>query len=469
MHRQLLLIPQSALPTTGVFGRDLPLNHYRRYLGEERDELFYDASNGLRANALLALAATLRAGKALYLHLPECETDPDHARLLDYGTPLEHASPRFNARFRRLIAEQTTVAPFSLSQSALPPPFELDRPQIIVGKRGRGKSHYLADKLRFLRNHFPNDRVLIVLPYRHQSALSLAANETNTPCLPPDYALQQRPDARFLIIDEAAAIAPHQLKALCQHYPRYTLATTLDGYEGYGQQFQRHFVPTQEAVVQTFHHAYRYHADDTLETLLERTFLYQATPEPISTDAPVHFTHLEPKALCEDENLLRSVYALLNLAHYQTNPEDLKRLLDLPKQRLFIAQSASVVVGVLWAVEESALPEDLARAVMSGERRPQGRLLLQQLLIRRQNLNDNHTWLRISRLAVHPDWRRRGIAKQLVLHAKALCSLPLGVCYQSDNGSQNFWQAIGFKNISGQNRYNCLPSRIHCVQILNQT
>lgn len=462
------LIEQSALPATGVFGRDLPLNHYRRYLGEERDELYYDASHGLKINALLALAATLRAGKALYLHLPETKTDPDHARLLDYGTPLERASPRFNARFRRMIAEQHLAHPPISQQSALLPPFEIDRPQMIVGKRGRGKSHYLADKLRFLRNHFPNERVLIVLPYRHQSALSLAANETNTPCLPPDYALQNLPAAGFLIIDEAAAIAPHQLKALCQHYPRHTLATTLDGYEGYGQKFQHHFLPAQNAIIHTFTHAHRYHANDALETLLERAFLYQATPEPITTNAPVHITALEPKALCDDERLLRAVYALLNLAHYQTNPEDLKRLLDLPHQYLWLAHlgdlQANTLVGVLYGVEESALPLDLARAVMAGERRPQGRLLLQQLLIRRQNLADNHPWLRISRLAVHPNHRRRGVAQRLLETAKALCPLPLGVCYQRDNGSEPFWQAVGFKNISAEKGYNGL----HNIQVFDR-
>jgi len=86
-----------------------------------------------------------------------------------------------------------------------------------------------------------------------------------------------------------------------------------------------------------------------------------------------------------DEALLRAIYRLLHQAHYRTSPDDLKHLLDLPGQSLYIATRGADVAGVLHLRHESPLPEALAAAVIRGERRPQGRLLLQQLLTHSQN------------------------------------------------------------------------------------
>ncbi|MDO4435949.1 MAG: GNAT family N-acetyltransferase [Cardiobacteriaceae bacterium] len=470
MSRQLLLIPQSALPQTGVFGRDLPLNHYRRYLGEERNTLFYDASNGLHINAFLALAATLRHNKALCLYLPESESDPDHLRLLDFQTPSSLAKPRFNERLRQFIANPPPQSALENSPITSPPPYTYPQAQIIIGKRGRGKTTYLANKLAWLKQQ--GYRTLVVLPYRNQSALHLMAKRLQIPCLSPDDALYKRPTVDALLLDEASSLKPEQVLSLTHHYPHYTLAATLDGYEGYGQWFQHQLLPLlitrDNPQCHTFQQAYRYAPHDALESLLEQIFLYQHYPKPLDSKAlcaPVSYAYLNPNDLAHNEALLRQVYALLNLAHYQTNPEDLKRLLDLPHQHLVVAhcgQEFETVVGVVYAVEESALAEDLARDVMLGKRRPQGRLLLQQLLLRRQQLRDNHAWLRISRLAIHPDCRRQGIATTLLQTLQKYYPLPLGVSYHANNGSHLFWQAFGFKEIIGNKPYN----GFNTVQIL---
>ena len=93
--RRLLLVPPAALPAYGVFGRDLAPRDYRRYLGQTRDRLDWDASGGLQPNAFAALAATLGDDHDLLLHLPEHypDGDPDHRRLLDYGEPLAACRP----------------------------------------------------------------------------------------------------------------------------------------------------------------------------------------------------------------------------------------------------------------------------------------------------------------------------------------------------------------------------------------
>ena len=146
--RRLLLVPPDALPARDVFGRDLHPRDYRRYLGQTRSALAWDASGGLYPNAFAALAATLGDGHDLPLYLPEHypDGDPDHLRLLDYGEAVAACRDHFNARLRRLI--HANAAP----QTA-PPPDTIEhrhQPQIILGRRGRGKTTRLAAKIRWL-------------------------------------------------------------------------------------------------------------------------------------------------------------------------------------------------------------------------------------------------------------------------------------------------------------------------------
>ena len=187
--RRLLLVPPAALPASHVFGRDLAPRDYRRYLGQTRDRLDWDASGGLQPNAFAALAATLGDGHDLLLHLPEHypDGDPDHRRLLDYGEPLVACRDHFNARLRRLISE-TRDAPNA------PPPDTIEhrhQPQIILGRRGRGKTTRLAAKIRWLGDA----RVLVITPYRSnlERLRALLPDAGNCIFLPPDDALHRLP------------------------------------------------------------------------------------------------------------------------------------------------------------------------------------------------------------------------------------------------------------------------------------
>ena len=71
--RKLILVTADELPANNVFGRDLDPRDYRRHLGQTRDTLYWDAGNGLYANAFAALAGTLSG--ALHLHLPAYYTN----------------------------------------------------------------------------------------------------------------------------------------------------------------------------------------------------------------------------------------------------------------------------------------------------------------------------------------------------------------------------------------------------------
>ena len=425
--RRLLLVPPDALPARDVFGRDLHPRDYRRYLGQTRSALAWDASGGLYPNAFAALAATLGDGHDLPLYLPEHypDGDPDHLRL------------------RRLIDEVGDTP--SVSQ---PDAIEhLHQPQIILGRRGRGKTTRLAAKIRWLGG----TRVLVVTPYRSnlERLRALLPDAANCLFLPPDDALNRLPPADHLIIDEAASIPPAQLLALTAHYPAYTLAATEDGYEGHGRSFSLHVLPAliarDTARVYRHQQALRHAHHDPLEQLLENAFLLH--PEDTTPSAPTAIRRVSRDERAHDEPLLRAIYRLLHQAHYRTSPDDLKHLLDLPGQSLYIAANGADVAGVLHIRHENPLPADLAAAVIRGERRPQGRLLLQQLLVRTQNPAYNQPLARVSRIAVHAAHRRQGIAAALIQHARADISAPLGVSYGHSADLAAFWQALGFREI----------------------
>ena len=465
--RRLLLLPAEALPPAGVFGRDLNPEHYRQHLGSQREALHWDAGPGLRANALAALLPTVAAGGFCALHLPD-GPDPDHERLADWGTDLGRCSPHFNQRLRRL-AREFAVPPDRSASPERSTPEECQRgrsprrtaplgpgPQILLGPRGSGKSTLLAAQLRALGP----ERVLLVTPFRPAEALRSFRT------WPPDEALRRRPPADYLIIDEAASIAPAQLWALTRAYPNYVLASSVDGYEGQGRVLALRLLPRLQAVdgAQLRHSvgSHRFSVLDPLARFTEAAFLLNPNPGPAPKrfgGEALRFRLIGPAAL-RDEALLRRVYGLLHRAHYRTSPEDLKRLLDLPDQWLLLAEQGEALLGVLQLLLETPLPEDLARAVMAGSRRPRGRLFLQQLLSHSQDLRWNRPWLRVSRIAVRDGWRRQGLGRRLLHRAQELLPTPLAVSHQNDEALAGFWQALGFRRWPTASRTMLWLSRV---------
>ena len=445
--RRLHLVAAGDLPASGVFGRDVPLRDFRRYLGQSRAGLAYDATGGLFPNAFAALAGTVADGHDALLFLPPAypDGDPDHRRLLDFGVPSDGCADFFNARLRRFAADGAGAADVAPQAEAVA---FTETPQVFVGRRGRGKSSRLAAKARWLG---ADKRLLVVAPFRSNLTRlqPLLAGMANVFFLAPDDALFRAPQADFLLVDEASTVPPAQLLALTARFPRYTLAASEDGYEGHGRVFSLQVLPQlvarDGAAVVVERQAWRFAHGDALETALDAAFLLQ----PVLGEAPASWTmrQVGRAELAADEALLQAVFALLFAAHYRTTPEDLKRLLDVPQQMLFIAADGARVAGVLSILLESPLPEALAAAVRRGERRPQGRLLLQQLLTRTQEARFNRPWARISRIAVHPALRRQGIATALIQAAQAASPAPLGVSYGHSEELAAFWQALGFYEV----------------------
>lgn len=448
LMRKLILISAEERPKNEVFGRDISLNHYRQYLGTTRHApLFYDASNGLKPNAFTALAGTLADNQNLYLYLPEHYPlgDPDHQRLLDYGENISQCQDNYNKRLRQLINKQNNHLKKTTTRSTVIS-FTHPTPQLILGARGRGKTTQLNHKIQWLTHHH-HTPILLITPYRHNQQQFHNLPETLIN-LPPDEALRIQPSAAHLIIDEAAALPPAQLLALTQHYPAYTLATTTDGYEGSANTFLtktlNQLALNKENII-TLTDAHRYTHADPLETLIKQLTLtqhysYRTSPQTITLE------HLNPQHLATHEQQLQQLWQLLSQAHYRTRPEDLKRLLDLPKQHLFIAKNHQEIIAACHILIETPLAKTLAQAIINGERRPRGRILMQQLLIHSQNLNyASQPLARIQRIATAPAYRRQHLASQLLQYARTQLKLPLGTIHSSDPDINQFWQSQDFR------------------------
>lgn len=114
---------------------------------------------------------------------------------------------------------------------------------------------------------------------------------------------------------------------------------------------------------------------------------------------------------------LRSFYQLLTGAHYRTTPLDLRRLLDGQRQHYWSALINQKNVGAVWCIEEGGLSFELALDVWRGSRRPRGNLVAQSLVT--YGLTPDAmclTSLRISRIAVLPQYRRQKIGANLIEH-----------------------------------------------------
>ncbi len=267
-----------------------------------------------------------------------------------------------------------------------------------------------------------------------------------------------------LMIDEAAHLPLPMLQALLQKHPRVLLSTTQQGYEGSGRGFRlkltaylnQHFADWKSV---TLNQPIRWNPQDPLEITLSQLLGFQAPSDERSqaaakTSIPsaqprLSFTAIDPLALLkhsQGQATLFSLFQLLSQAHYQTRPNDLMQLLEVPNQQLWVAKSGEQLIGVLRALTEGELP--LSKA----EQRQQGHLF-PQLLTKNSH---QPQWLglktlRIQRLAITPEWQNRGVGRDLLKHfmaAQHATNKPkldaVTTSFGASPGLVKFWGAAGF-------------------------
>ncbi|MCS6900209.1 MAG: GNAT family N-acetyltransferase, partial [Myxococcales bacterium] len=244
--------------------------------------------------------------------------------------------------------------------------------------------------------------------------------------------------------------------------PRATLAfaTTCRGYEGTGRGFVLRFLawvrsegrPLKEI---TLRQPIRFDPGDPLEALVARALLLEDFPSPSFPSEgryqgelkQVVYSGEDKFALVEDESLLRQVFGLLVHSHYRTRPRDLAHLLDAPELAVHALIEGGQVLAVSLVAREGGLTAAQCRKMARGEGRPQGQALPDTLICHSGAVEAGElTFVRSVRIAVHPEYRRRGLASRLVekIHASYAVDA-FGTIFGATPEVIRFRRALGYR------------------------
>ncbi len=485
----------------------IPMAKAQQLLGGECDLLVMDLWSGLDADALGAAVGSLRGGGLLLLLTPRLADwphwiDPEAARIAVHPHSAAEVGTRFIARLVRLLQSSAAVVRIDgpgdcnlgglqhRPQPTLDParPATSDqaeavaairalvgarahRPLVLTADRGRGKSAALGIAAgHAILQH--RARIIVTAPRRsaveplfaHAQATLQAALATEAAELlsfaAPDALLAGSSVADLLLIDEAAGIPAPLLERLLMRYPRLCFATTVHGYEGTGRGFDLRFralLDRRTPGWQALHLSapIRWRQDDRLESLINQILLLDAEPVADAQVAAADLSSLRfaiqsPEALATDDALLRQLFGLLVLGHYQTRPNDLRHLLDGPNLEVATLSTGSgeQVLATALIAREGKLAPELQQPIFEGRRRPRGHLLAQTLsahagLAEAPQLG----YARIVRIAVHPAARRRGLGRRLVAELAARARRDgrdlLGASFGASAELLAFWRRCG--------------------------
>lgn len=466
-------------PPLGV--QFITLQAVHTLLGQEKCHGVFDARLGLNAEALAAFAGTLRAGSWLVLLVPPWQqwpTLPDADSLRWSEQPEPIPSPNFIRRFQQCLEQDPACiiwhqhqpcvfAPLPAASEWTPPEGHPTLQQqhilsrlleakegiwVLTAARGRGKSTLAG----MLVAKWPGI-CWVTAPAKAAAQQLCEQSQGKAQFWSPDALLEYCENTHvtgidWLLIDEAAAIPAPLLTKLVACFPRVLLTTTVQGYEGTGRGFILKFC----ASLPQWHDLrldapIRWSAADPLEPFLDHLLLFDDSPALAhQAESDVQLCKIEPAQWLAEPDLLAGFYGLLTSAHYRTSPLDLRRLLDAPGSTFAAATVQDKIAGAVWLVDEGGLSNALAHEVWAGRRRPRGNLVAQSLAA--HGGQGNAPVLRsrrVSRIAVQPEMRRRGIAQTLLAQQAKLARSQgldfLSVSFGYTPELNTLWQHAGYQ------------------------
>ena len=441
-------------------------------LGQEFEHILFDARNGIHLEALAIAAGTLKMGGTLCLVLSDWENlsqQPDQGSLRWNGNQSAIATPNFIYHFKQCI--ERYHFPILRGESAVEfPAFfysnehhknaTLAQQQIIetilqaeqdiyflTAKRGRGKSALLG----MLANQIQAP-VYLTAPNKSAVHSVIEFSEGGIEFIAPDelaIRLQHEPDfsqSAWLLVDEAAMIPLPLLQEYSQYFQHIVFSTTIHSYEGTGRGFELKF---KRKIHRTFQHfelkqPLRWQENDPLEDFIDDLLLLNAEDDFQQFPFQPHLPYQIREA--QKPHHIAEFYGLMTLAHYRTSPLDLRRLFDGENQRFYFAEYQQNLLGAIWVLEEGNMTDDeLIIQIQQGKRRPKGNLVPQALCFH-ENLSQacKLRSLRISRIAVQPNWQKQGIGQNLMKYMENSEVDFLSVSFGYTDELAKFWQKCGF-------------------------
>ena len=333
----------------------------------------------------------------------------------------------------------------------------------------------------------------------------------------PDNTLLKQGNNDVILIDEAASFPLPMLFEIVEKNCSWVLSTTIQGYEGSGSGFLHKLMPRLTNFLKRTKSTdlnqielttpLRWLENDPIEDFLRGVFLFEdvdaSSTNELSANSANSTDELRQKQLNDEvdnqetsiENHLKSdvlniqpkivakaftrlneaelsqVMSLLALAHYQTSPDDLMRLMDSPDLILFVHFHHSRVVGAAVVNKEggNALQE-LGDDIAIGKRRPKGHLSAQRItLLTANGKNATLTYWRINRIAVHPKYQRKGFGKAILSEIKQAASRKkvdfLTTSYGIDEHVNMFWAANHFKCVYRGEKRNKASGEVSALSI----
>ncbi|MBG6028354.1 tRNA(Met) cytidine acetyltransferase [Proteus mirabilis] len=455
--------------------------HAIRLLGREFLHAVFDANEGFNTDALAMLVGTLKAGSVLILCLPDIERwdsyiDNDSQRWNDAQGVL--STPNFMAWLKNITLNDDHAIVWQQSTSFYFPPL-IEKAKLwalpqgkptaeqqaildnlllstsgiwsVIAPRGRGKSALAG---MFIEQYQGN--VLVCAPAKNITDVLSSHTSKALSFYSPDNLLalciNNEIQSDWLIIDEAASLPIAQLEALCGYFPNVLMTTTVQGYEGTGRGFMLKLgdnIPNLRTY--QLKNPIRWAKDCPLENWLNQLLLLDELEYDFDCQQQGEIDiHQLQGNWHNNISQLHDFYQLLTSAHYRTTPLDLRRLLDGQKQRYWSASINKKIVGAVWCIEEGGLPFELAHDVWLGTRRPRGNLVAQSLVT--YGLTPDAMCLnslRISRIAVLPQYRRQKIAANLIADIVKVSQKQaidyLSVSFGYTEVLAQFWMQCGFQ------------------------
>jgi len=441
--RELDILWISDASNTSV--KTTPFKQAFNKLGQETNVVVFDASQTLAVNALGAISGCILGG-GLILLLPENAEDYQHSafyqRLLrilsEHHIPIIDSidfpksllakpfieKPRINHPVKRFEATGDQKKVIGAIKKVVTG--HRNRPLVITSNRGRGKSSAIGMAINDLLSTRPI-KIIVCAPAKAMvtSLLDCAGKHEDLHYIAVDELVRELPKAGLVVIDEAGAIPVPLLSKLLERYSRLVFATTLHGYEGNGRGFAirfhdqlNQFTPNWRSIELT--HPIRWSDNDPLEALindlllLDSEFVELAPSEQTMPEKLVH-KKITASELLSNEPLLRQLFGLLVVAHYQTKPSDLLQILDSQRISIYAMFSGKALIATAIVSHEGGLEFELATAIYEGKRRPKGHLV-PQILLSQMGIIETATLKtdRIMRIATHPSCRKQGLANHLL-------------------------------------------------------